>query len=221
MKQTKSALNGKDINLTGDNTIITSNNFNVDKDGNMTCNNATMNSANMKNSNIEGGNLKMWGNTTLDGIRVFLDSSKDISYMAYMVSDSIGVNSGNNSASMTPDAINVGVSTMYSDHIVTPYVTQTSLEESKKNFEKLQDNALETIKGIDIYKYNLKDENDTDKKHIGFVIGDKYNYSKEVTSLDNQGVDNYAFTSLCCKAIQELTTKVKELENKIKEMEEK
>ena len=60
----------------------------------------------------------------------------------------------------------------------------------------------------------------TDKKHIGFVIGDNYNYSKEVTSLDNQGVDNYSFTSLCCKAIQELSTKVEELENKIKEMEE-
>ena len=98
---------------------------------------------------------------------------------------------------------------------------QTSLKENKKNFEKLQDNALETIKQIDIYKYNLKSEKDTDKKHIGFVIGDNFNYSKEVTSLDNQGVDNYSFTSLCCKAIQELSTKVEKLENKIKEMEGK
>lgn len=40
MKPTKSVLNGKNINLTGDNTIITSNNFNVDKDGNMSCKNA-------------------------------------------------------------------------------------------------------------------------------------------------------------------------------------
>lgn len=85
----------------------------------------------------------------------------------------------------------------------------------------MQDNALKTIKSIDIYKYNIKDENNTDKKHIGFVIGDEYNYSKEVTSLDNTGVDNYSFTSLCCKAIQELSTKVEELENKIKEMEGK
>ena len=105
--------------------------------------------------------------------------------------------------------------------IMTPTLTQTSLEEYKKNFEKLQDNALETIKQIDIYKYNLKNEKDTDKKHIGFVIGDNFNYSTEVTSLDNQGVDNYSFTSLCCKAIQELTQKVEELENKIKEMEVK
>ena len=106
-------------------------------------------------------------------------------------------------------------------HITCVSLTQTSQEKSKKNFEKLQDNALNILKTIDIYKYNLKNEKDTDKKHIGFVIGDNFNYSQEVTSLDNQGVDNYSFTSLCCKAIQELSTKVEELENKIKEMEEK
>ena len=107
------------------------------------------------------------------------------------------------------------------DEVSSLKITQTSLQENKKNFEKLQDNALNILKTIDIYKYNLKNEKDTDKKHIGFVIGDKFNYSKEVTSLDNQGVDNYSFTSLCCKAIQELSTKVEELENKIKGMEEK
>lgn len=106
-------------------------------------------------------------------------------------------------------------------HIRCTSLTQTSLSTQKKNFEKMKDSALQTIKNIDIYKYNLKNEKDTDKKHIGFVIGDKYNYSKEVTSLDNTGVDNYSFTSLCCKAIQELSQKVEELENKIKEMEEK
>lgn len=106
------------------------------------------------------------------------------------------------------------------EEIRIPIVTQTSLEEYKKNFEKLQDNALDILRTIDIYKYNLKNEQDTDKKHIGFVIGDNYNYSKEVTSLDNKGVDNYSFTSLCCKAIQELSQKVEELGNKLKEKEE-
>lgn len=104
--------------------------------------------------------------------------------------------------------------------ITTPTLTQTSLAEQKKNFEKLEDNAIEIIKNIDIYKYNLKSENDTDKKHIGFVIGDGYNYSKEVTSLDNQGVDNYSFTSLCCKAIQEQQEIIERLSNEIKELKE-
>ena len=47
--QTKLVLNGKEIDLTADNTIIKSNNFNVDKNGNMTCSKA----------NITGGNIDM------------------------------------------------------------------------------------------------------------------------------------------------------------------
>lgn len=97
-------------------------------------------------------------------------------------------------------------------------LTQTSLAEHKKNFEKMQDNALEIIKNIDIYKYNLKNEKDTDKKHIGFVIGDNYNYSKEVTSIDNQGVDNYSFTSLCCKAIQEQQEEIEQMKKEIEKL---
>lgn len=104
--------------------------------------------------------------------------------------------------------------------ISTPTLTQTSLAEQKKNFEKLQDNAIDIIKNIDIYKYNLKSENDTDKKHIGFVIGEDYNYSEEVTSLDNKGVDNYSFTSLCCKAIQEQQEIIESLQKQIKELKE-
>ena len=92
---------------------------------------------------------------------------------------------------------------------------QTSLAEKKKNFEKMQNNALDIIKKIDIYKYNLKNEEDTDKKHIGFVIGDNFNYSKEVTSLDNTGVDTYSFVSLCCKAIQEQQEQIEELKKEI------
>ena len=48
--QVKSALNGKTINLTGDNTIIKSTNFNVDKDGNTTC----------KNLTATGGTIGTW-----------------------------------------------------------------------------------------------------------------------------------------------------------------
>lgn len=111
------------------------------------------------------------------------------------------------------------------NEIITPKLTQTSRAEQKKNFEKMQNNALDIVKQIDIYKYNLKNEKDTDKKHIGFIIGDNYNYSKEVTSIDNQGVDNYSFTSLCCKAIQELieqnsklTQEMEKIQNEIKKI---
>ena len=97
-------------------------------------------------------------------------------------------------------------------------VVQSSLEKKKKNFEKLQ-NALDIIKNIDIYKYHMKEDKDTDKKHIGFVIGDKFNYSKEVTSKNNDGVDIYALASVCCKAIQEQQNIIEQLQEKIKRLE--
>lgn len=231
MKQTKSVLNGKDINLTGDNTIITSNNFNVDKKGNMSCNNATMNDVTINSGNISGGRLELIGGHQIKNFRYYLDESKDNRYMTYINGDTVQINHGDSSVLLSMygntgepfidvSVINVSSTLIRHDKIETPTLIQTSLEAQKKNFEKVQDNALEILKQIDIYKYNLKNEQNTDKKHIGFVIGDNYNYSKEVTSLDNKGVDNYAFTSLCCKAIQELSQKVEELENKLKEKEE-
>ena len=80
---------------------------------------------------------------------------------------------------------------------------------------------MEIINDTDIYKYNLKYENDDDKKHIGFVIGDDFKYSKEITSLNNDGVDIYSMISVCFKAIQEQQMIIEKLENKIKELEVK
>ncbi len=227
MKQIKSALNGKDINLTGDNTIISSTNFNVDKNGNMSCNNAKVSGTiTSNNATITGGKIKVKGQASNEDI-LRVEKEDDPLVFSYMQPVGIGMVNGSIDRSIymfvgdTDSSIMLTDSFGYTDirgiGIKTPTLTQTSLAESKKNFEKLQDNALETIKNIDIYKYNLKSEKDTDKKHIGFVIGDNYNYSKEVTSIDNQGVDNYSFTSLCCKAIQELSQQVEKLEKQLKE----
>jgi hypothetical protein len=112
---------------------------------------------------------------------------------------------------------NNGQTVIWSTGIVTPTVTQTSKAEEKKNFEKY-DNALETLKNIDIYKYNLKNEEDNTKKHIGFVIGDDFNYSQDVTSVKNDGVDVYSFVSMCCKAIQEQQQEIEELKKEIQEL---
>ena len=240
MKQIKSVLSGKEINLTGDNTTITSTNFNVDRNGNMSCSNANITNGKV----ILGSPLSGEGNAVLrvysgnsgpsteiypNSVEIFQENPYSRAYF--------GIYQGNVSFQLMDEessetkgragSVNfwgpggTGGTYVGYDKIETPTLTQTSLESQKKNFKKMQDNALEILKQIDIYKYNLKNEKDTDKKHIGFVIGDNYNYSKEVTSLDNTGVDNYAFTSLCCKAIQEQQEMIEQLQEKMKEMEDK
>ncbi len=125
--------------------------------------------------------------------------------------------------SLTDDE-NSNITNVTADGITTPIVTQTSLAEQKKNFEKFE-NALPILNDIDIYKYNLKFEEDNHKKHIGFVIGEDYKYSSEITAVNKDGkeigVDNYSMTSLCLQAIKELSNKVETLEKRIKEMEER
>lgn len=104
-----------------------------------------------------------------------------------------------------------------SNYIITPVLTQTSLATMKKNFEKLE-NGLDIIKATDIYKYNLVTQNDEEKKHIGFIIGDKYNYAKEITSNSNDGVDIYSMVSVAYKAIQEQQEIIEQLKESIEEM---
>lgn len=110
--------------------------------------------------------------------------------------------------------IGIGVTTIEGGEITCVSVTQTSKEESKKNFEKLE-NALDIVKNTDIYKYNLKTEKDTDKKHIGFVIGDKFKYREEITSKRNDGVDTYSMISVLWKAVQEQQKEIEELKKKV------
>ena len=102
-----------------------------------------------------------------------------------------------------------------SDGITTPKLTQTSLEELKKNIEKLEE-GLEIVKNTDIYKYNLKSEKDTDKKHIGFVIGKDYKYSKEITAVNKEGKETgaeiYSMVAVLYKAMQEVAERVEKLE---------
>lgn len=212
LKQIRLVLNGKEINLTADNTIIKSNNFNVNKNGDITCNNATCN-----NMNVENGRIKLsgWGNLYLvdnsEQIQTSVDPGEITLYNT--PKNSIRINSEVGITVVAPE----GESFIGGEEISTSKFTQTSLEERKKNFEKFQNNALDIIKNIDIYKYNLKSEKDTDKKHLGFVIGDNYNYSEEVTSIDNKGVDIYSFASLCCVAIQEQQKQLEQLQERDKQ----
>ena len=221
-------LSGNTINLSGRSIKISSNNFSVDENGKMTCNNANINgSITSNNANITGGKLKVSGsNSSTDLIRVNNSSnSRQFTYLqpvgAGFVNNDyrIDVNViGQYSDSSTACSIDItdakGWTLIRGEGIRTPSVTQTSLESQKKNFEKYT-NALGTLKNIDIYKYNLKNEQDETKKHIGFVIGNDYKYSEEVTSKDNDGVDIYSFVSLCCQAIKEQQEEIEKLRKEI------
>lgn len=195
-------LSGKTINLTSDNIKIESNILKIDTTGKM---------------RIKGGN------DATDLLRIEnTNNSSVFSYMQPVGAGFVGssgrvdiVAKGGTSSHSMVDVVGSSTSTtIYDNKIVTPTVEQTSLEKEKKNFEKFN-NALNIIKDIDIYKYNLKNEEDNQKKHIGFVIGNKFNYRKEVTSNNNDGVDIYSFVSVCCQAIKEQQEQIEQMKKEI------
>lgn len=206
-------INADKINING--AISANGNFKVDTDGKMECTNAY----------FTGGNVDLIGSSGSKAFRYFADSSKETSKMAYITGNTFAINNENDRAEIycagevgpRLDLSRTGVSltTVCYDGITTPLVTQTSRAESKKNFEKLK-NGLDILKKVDIYKYNLKSEEDKKKKHIGFVIGENYKYSHEITAEDDEGkeigVDTYSMVSVLWKAVQELTEKVERLE---------
>lgn len=211
---------------------IVSNNFNVDSKGNMTCNNGKFTGGNISlgGSQTESrfnitGKVSDWGSF---GTRLYphsMDISKNIgsdtdpSWYNYIRMATV-ISHGLMQGEIFLGSDNSSTSTfLQANGISTPSLTQTSLESQKKNFEKLQ-NALNIIKNVDIYKYNLKSEKDTDKKHIGFVIGDNYKYSEELTSKENDGADIYSLASCCLQAIKEQQQIIESLQKEIKELKE-
>ena len=206
---------------------IESENFSVDEDGNTTMKNATITGGSIKlnsdetlpkftiaNSNYNDryteytpNNIRMWRNGIANvQIQNLLNSAgfvawdyADTNKQVQVTSWFMQIKNGTQRTTIEPSGI------------TTPTVTQTSLEQHKKNFEKL-DNAKEILKNTDIYKY-------TDKKHIGFVIGDKFNYSKEITSKDNDGVDIYSMVSVLWQVVKEQEEEIKQLQERIDRLE--
>ena len=89
-------------------------------------------------------------------------------------------------------------------------IAAMSRAELKKNFEKLKD-GLSIIRNTDIYKYNLKSEIEGCKKHIGFVIGDRFKYSRQITSKNNDSTDIYSMISVAYRAIQQQDEQIRYL----------
>lgn len=96
--------------------------------------------------------------------------------------------------------------------------------ETKKNIKKYDKSAIKQIMDTDIYEFNYKVEEDKDKKHVGFIIGKDYKYSKEITSLNKEGkevgADIYSMVSVAYKAIQEQQEQIEQLKEKDRQKDE-
>ena len=220
-------LDGKQINLTSDNISISSNNFNVDKNGNMSCTNATINGAiTSNNATITGGKIKVSGaKSTTDLLRV--ESSTSSSVFSYIQPIGAGFVNGSGSHAiyiMADDSISMidiydsnGTTSLAGAGITTPKLTQTSLESIKKNINKFTKKATDIINNSDIYEYNLKSDKDTDKKLIGFIIGENYKTPAEVIDKNEQAVSLYSAIGILWKSVQELSARVEQLEKEARD----
>ena len=188
-------------------------NFKIDLEGNMEVNNGKFNGL------INAGSIEVKGYTEQDPYIRIGDMENDGGMHPYGTTiwdNGITVadyRDGNNPVIRTETSHNYAE--LNGGEVNAFAFNNVSLAEKKKDFELLE-SGLDILKNIDIYKYFYKDENQ-EKKHIGVVIGDKYKYSKEITTQDNKEIDLYSFISVCCKAIQEQQI---EIENLKKEMEE-
>ena len=96
--------------------------------------------------------------------------------------------------------------------------------EMKKNIQKYNKKAIDVVKNTDIYEFNYKTDKNIEKKSIGFVIGSNYKYSKDLTSIDENGkeigANLYSMTSVAYKAIQEQQEQIEQLQAKDKQKDE-
>ena len=187
--------------------------FSIDENGNMIANNGTFNGL------INAGKIAVSGYTeTNPYISVgenFEDPTKP--YGVYIWDNGISAidyRGDGNIPLIRTEQIGGGYAELKGNVVNAFGFNNVSLAEKKKDFELLN-SGLEVLKNIDIYKYHYKGSTNK-KKKIGIVIGDKYKYSKEITSEDNTEVDLYSFVSVCCKAIQEQQQEIEELKEMIK-----
>lgn len=225
-------INANRINFNG--AVSANGNFLIDTAGNMHCSNATITKGSINIIDTENENTSNLTITSADGSENWLKSDRSYMYSKnpdVYISNRVCDNNGEQAKSVWMGA-NGTFSSVSHESIVSPTLfidenayaksfIQTSKESTKKNIVEYSENALEIVKNSEIYEYNFKNENDQDKKHIGFVIGDeggKYKTPEHVISNDREGIENYSMTSILWKAVQEQQTIIEQLQNEIKEL---
>lgn len=206
----KISLEGKEINLTGDSITISSDNLNIDEFGNIVLKGTEQNPS-----------LKVIDDNhtiTVAPTRVALRYNNSIAAWLAMDSEGKGSLQMPNDAHANFWGTGSGT-TIDSQGITTPKLTQTSLESIKKNISKFTKNATDIINNADIYEYNLKSDKDEDKKMIGFIIGDNYKTPDEVIDKNGQAVSLYSAIGILWRGFQERQAKIDKLEERIEQLE--
>lgn len=227
-------LAGNTINLGSKSIVIASDNFNVDKNGNVIA----------SNIDITGGKINLKDDNTSSSYSCFKISNTDENRYLYIKPFELNINNdvngnyihnfasngvseidlafGNNKLELHTTSSESSIwltdgnnnTTITQSRIITPVLNQTSLKSKKKNIKKLNVDAIELVKKADICLYNLKGEKKESKKHLGLVIGEGYNCPDIVISEDGQGIEQYSYTSLLYKAFQQLLERIEKLEAK-------
>ena len=188
-------------------TIANGENFSVDQEGNVTCKSATMENVIcenfiIKNSTIQEGHIELRSTEGNSSFSV-IDTSNDRvnSALSAMM---LNFNSNTiRNACMLGIIQNTGAGFISVEGDIDCNVLhQNSLEEIKKNIEKFS-GGLELVKKSEIYKYNFKDESNETKKHIGFIIGEKYKTPVEVLGIKGTDIEIYSAISVLWNAVQE------------------
>ena len=231
IKAEKISLSGKTLNLEDDIEII-SENFKVDKNGNMEAN----------NGRFIGGEIILNGGTNENpvfkvqvddngseytiinptGLTINKSASAAVSIGDIGANDMLLSVDGDgstfriNTSSQKCDLISMDLSVL--GNVTANGYNYNSLESIKKNIEAFKENAINIIKNADIYEFNYKTENDKDKKHIGFIIGKNYNTPKEVVAKNNESIDIYTMSAICWKAIQEQQKQIGEMQKEIEKL---
>ena len=156
------------INLTGKNITITSTNFNVDKDGNVTAN-----SLKSSNAEITGGNISLKANSSDEGKVVISFGNAVFSIMPYGLR---GLNADGKLSFVCSTAdrgyLSLGqgnISLLGSSGDISCHsVIQTSDEELKKDIESLGAESSNFIYSLRPVKYRFK-ENQSGRYHHGLI----------------------------------------------------
>ena len=209
----KISLEGKTIDLTGEDITIDSDNFKVDAEGNVTCNSLELTGGSIALNIDDAGGVEYFQlHSPLHESMVDFSGRNIEMYSYYSMHRMIDIGVFNNEAKGYIDC---------DGDVTCVSVIQTSRESLKKNIEDYIENALDIVNQSKIYTYNFKTENDDDKKHIGFVIPDEggdYKTPNEVISANEKGIDTYTMTSILWKAVQEQQEIIEQLQQQINEL---